>query len=93
MMILTAVRNVPLFSLKPCVCSLPEVVLQFAGYEGKNEGQQSQKDVIGENAADEDHRAFITLEDDLYILGRGVFDRVRREDDEPHRARYSLEEW
>lgn len=69
---------------------LPEVVLQFAGDEGKDEGHQSQQDVIGEDTADEDHRAFVTLEDDLYILGRGVLDRVWREDDEPHRARYSL---
>lgn len=66
------------------------MVLQFAGYEGKDEGQQSQQDVIGEDATDEDHGAFIALEDDLYILGGGVLDRVRREDDEPHCARYSL---
>lgn len=72
------------------MCLLPDVVLQFAGYEGKDEGQQSQQDVIGEDAADEDHGAFIALEDDLYILGRSVLDRVRREDDEPHCARYSL---
>ena len=72
------------------MCFLPEVVLQFASYEGKDEGEQSQQDVIGEDTTDEDHRAFITLEDDLYILGGGVLDGVRRQDDEPHCARYSL---
>lgn len=72
------------------MCFVPDVVLQFAGYEGKDKGQQSQQDVIGEDTTDEDHRAFVALENDLYILGRGVLDRVWREDDEPHRARYSL---
>lgn len=62
------------------------MVLQLSGNEGKDEGQQSQQDVIGKDAADEDHGAFITLQDDLYILCRGVFDRVWREDDEPHCA-------
>lgn len=72
------------------MCSLLEVVLEFAGDEGKDEGHESQQDVIAEDTTDEDHRAFITLEDDLYILGRGVLDPLRREDDEPHCARYSL---
>lgn len=48
--------------------ALPEVVLQLSGYEGKDEGQQRQQDVIGEDATDEDHRAFVTLKNDLYIL-------------------------
>lgn len=51
------------------MCFLPEVVLQLSGYEGKDEGQQSQQDIIGKDATDEDHRAFIALEDDLYVLG------------------------
>ena len=60
------------------------MVLQFAGYEGKDEGQQGQQDVIREDAADKDHRAFVTLKNDLYILGRGVLHRVWWEDNEPH---------
>ncbi len=72
------------------MCFLPDVVLQFAGDKGKDESNQSEQDVIGKDTADEDHRAFITLEDDLYILGRGVLDCVRREYDEPHCARHSL---
>lgn len=66
------------------------MVLQFAGYEGKDESQQSQQDVVGEDATDEDHGAFVTLEDDLYVLGGGVLDWVWRKDDEPHCARYRL---
>lgn len=66
------------------------MILQFPGYEGKDEGQQSQQDVVGKDATDEDHRTFVTLEDDLYILGGSVLDRVRREDDEPHCTCYSL---
>lgn len=73
------------------LCDIPEVVFQFAGCEGKDESQQSQQDVIRKDATDEDHRTFITLENNLYILGRGVLNRVRREDDEPHSARYSLD--
>lgn len=72
------------------MCFLPDVVFQFTGNEGKYEGNQSQQDVIGEDTTDEDHRAFITFEYDLYILGRGVFKRVRRQHYEPHCARYSL---
>ena len=72
------------------VCFLPEVVLQLPGNEGKDEGHQSQQNVIGEDTADEDHRAFITLQNYLYVLGGGVFDRVWREDNEPHCACNSL---
>lgn len=66
------------------------MVLQFAGYEGKDEGQKSQQDVIAKDTTDENHRAFITLKDNLNILCRGVLEWVRRNDDEPHCARYSL---
>lgn len=69
---------------------LPDVILQLAGHEGEDEGHESQQDVIGEDAADEDHRALITLQDDLDVLGRRVLDGVRRQDDEPHRARHGL---
>lgn len=68
------------------------MVLQLPAYESKDEGQQGQQDVIGKDAADEDHRAFVTLKDDLYILCWGVFDRVWREDDEPHGACDSLDD-
>lgn len=71
-------------------CYIPEVVLEFTGYEGKDEGQQSQKDVISKNATDKDYRAFITLQNNLYVLGSGVLHWVGREEDEPHSARYGL---
>ena len=51
------------------LCYLPEVILQFAGYEGKDKRQQSQQDVIRKDATDKHHRAFVTLKNDLYILG------------------------
>lgn len=70
----------------------PEVVLQFAGDEGKDEGQESQQDVIGKNTTDEDHRALIALKNDLNVLGGRVLDRMWREHDEPHCTSYSLEE-
>lgn len=36
-------------------CDLPDIVLQFASYEGKDKGQQSQQDVISKDATDENH--------------------------------------
>lgn len=56
------------------MCFLPEVVLQFTGHESKDESHQSQKDIICKDTADEDDGAFITFQDDLYVLGRSVLD-------------------
>lgn len=66
------------------------MVLQFPANESKDEGHQGQQDVIAKNTADEDNRAFVTLQDDLYVLGRGVLDQVWRKDDEPYCAHYGL---
>lgn len=60
------------------MCFLPEVVLQFAGEESKDESYQSQQDIICKDAADEDDGAFVTLQDDLYVLGGGVLGCVWR---------------
>lgn len=60
------------------MCHLPEVVLQFTSDESKDESYQSQQDVVGKDTADEDDGAFITLQDDLYVLGRRVLDCVWR---------------
>lgn len=53
---------------------LPEVVLQLTGNESKDESHQSQQDIVRKDTADEDDGAFVTFQDDFYVLGRSVLD-------------------
>lgn len=66
------------------------MVLEFPSDEGEDKSQQSQSNVICKDATNEDDGAFVALKNNLDVLSRGVLDGVWREDDEPHRARYGL---